>query len=162
MTWEDPSLNAAFTKCTRNDWTYNELGPFSIDSVSSEHLFKVEVNLGMNFGNDHLAITDLTIICDPLSAFTAGANLKVGESQQSSSNKNNVVQLVVDGETTWNVTAMVMVLAMNVVCIWYYVESKNQKEKEKKKKNGGRESTSWWRWCVWPRRGSELLPDQDL
>merc|ERR1719242_2835209 len=128
LEWTDSLLRERFTKCTRNDWTYNELGPFYIESVASE-LFKVEINLGMNYGNDMMAITDLTVTCQPLdSAFTSNNNImdrqrSKGEAQDDMSPKD--VHLHVDTKTKWNLVAMVLVLAINVVCIWYYVESKS-------------------------------------
>lgn len=158
LEWTDSLLRKKFKKCTRNDWTYNEMGPFVIDTVPSGRLFKIELNLEMNYGNDHLAITDLTVACQSLDAtFNAMENQQ--KSGQNTADgiaaQREAVQLTVDSKTTWNVAAMVAVLAVNAVCIWFYVESSLH---DKDKALSG---SSWWRRCKKERRG-QFLPDEDF
>jgi len=59
---EDELLSEAFGTQCPGGWKYNEMGRFTFDVLRRE-LFTVELNLAMNYANDHMAVTDLAIAC---------------------------------------------------------------------------------------------------
>ena len=62
QSYEDNELSSKFGAECPGEWKSNEFGRFTFDVLRSE-LFTVQLALAMNYANDHMAITDLSISC---------------------------------------------------------------------------------------------------